>query len=86
MISAGVATFLVLPPVRGQRAGHRHPPEHLRGSAFGMLATVQAASNVIASAIAGLLYTIASPGAAFGCITTYMTLAGFAWTAKPTTP
>jgi MFS family permease len=33
-------------------------PKHLRGSAFGLLATVQAGGNVIASTIAGLLYTV----------------------------
>jgi MFS family permease len=31
-------------------------PEHLRGSAFGLLATVQAGGDVIASTLAGLLY------------------------------
>lgn len=30
-------------------------PEHLRGSAFGLLATVQAGGNLIASAVAGVL-------------------------------
>ncbi len=40
-------------------------PEPLRGSAFGLLAGVQSFGNVIASALAGLLYTIASPTAAF---------------------
>jgi MFS family permease len=40
-------------------------PESLRGSAFGLLAAVQAFGNVVASGVAGLLYTVASPGAAF---------------------
>lgn len=59
-------------------------PEHLRGSAFGLLATVQAGGNVIASAIAGLLYTLASPTIAFAYVTACMalTLAGLAWAAK----
>jgi len=39
-------------------------PENLRGSAFGLLAAVQAFGNVVASGVAGLLYTVASPGAA----------------------
>ena len=40
-------------------------PEHLRGSAFGLLAAVQSLGNLVASAIAGLLYTLVSPAAAF---------------------
>jgi MFS family permease len=40
-------------------------PEHVRGSAFGVLAGVQSLGNLAASAIAGLLYTVASPAAAF---------------------
>ena len=40
-------------------------PEGLRGSAFGALAGIQAFGNVIASGVAGLLYTVASPTAAF---------------------
>jgi MFS family permease len=40
-------------------------PEHVRGSAFGVLAGVQSLGNPAASAIAGLLYTVASPAAAF---------------------
>ncbi len=62
-------------------------PEHLRGSAFGLLATVQAGGNVVASALAGLLYTVASPAAAFTYVAVCMALAlgGLAWAAKPTT-
>jgi MFS family permease len=41
-------------------------PTEIRGSAFGLLATVQAVGNLAASAIAGLLYTFASPAVAFG--------------------
>ena len=40
-------------------------PEHMRGSAFGLLAGVQSLGNFAASAIAGLLYTVLSPAAAF---------------------
>ena len=36
-------------------------PEHVRGSGFGVLASVQSLSNLAASAIGGLLYTVASP-------------------------
>lgn len=39
-------------------------PDGLRGSAFGMLATVQSLGNFAASAIAGLLWTLVSPTAA----------------------
>lgn len=62
-------------------------PEQVRGSAFGLLATVQAAGNLLASAIAGLLYTVASPTVAFGYVAACMAtaLAGLAWAAKPAT-
>jgi MFS family permease len=40
------------------------PPE-LRGSAFGLLATVQSFGNIVASAIAGVLWTTFSPTVAF---------------------
>jgi MFS family permease len=40
-------------------------PERVRGSAFGVLAAVQSLGNLIASTTAGLLYTLASPTAAF---------------------
>jgi hypothetical protein len=50
-------------------------PTALRGSAFGLLATVQAVGNVAASAVAGLLYTVASPAVAFGYLAVWMLLA-----------
>jgi MFS family permease len=37
----------------------------LRGSAFGLLATVQSFGNIVASGIAGLLWTLVSPPVAF---------------------
>src|SRR4051794_11107688 len=40
-------------------------PEHVRGSAFGVLAAVQSLGNLVASTAAGLIYTLASPAAAF---------------------
>ena len=47
-------------------------PHHLRGSAFGLLAAVQSFGNLAASAIAGVLWTLVSPAAAFlyaaGCM------------------
>ncbi|CUU60438.1 Sugar phosphate permease [Parafrankia irregularis] len=50
-------------------------PEEIRGSAFGLLATVQAVGNTAASVVAGLLYTVASPALAFGYLTAWMALA-----------
>lgn len=40
-------------------------PEEIRGSAFGVLAGIQSFGNVIASGLAGILYTVVSPSAAF---------------------
>jgi MFS family permease len=40
-------------------------PEAVRGSAFGLLAAVQSVGNLVASGSVGLLYTVASPTAAF---------------------
>jgi len=40
-------------------------PDGVRGSAFGVLAAVQSFGNVVASAVVGLLYPVASPSAAF---------------------
>lgn len=41
-------------------------PAEIRGSAFGFLAAAQSFGNLAASAIVGLLYTLASPRVAFG--------------------
>ena len=40
--------------------------DEIRGSAFGLLAAIQSFGNLAASAIVGLLYTLASPTIAFG--------------------
>ena len=60
-------------------------PEALRGSAFGMLATVQSLGNFAASTIAGLLWTFVSPAAAFTYAAAWMVvaLAAFAVTRRP---
>ena len=50
-------------------------PEHLRGSAFGTLAGLQAVGNLAASAIAGVLWTAVSPAAAFVYVAAWMVLA-----------
>jgi MFS family permease len=50
-------------------------PAELRGSAFGLLATIQAGGNFAASAIAGVLWTAISAQAAFLYLTAWMLLA-----------
>jgi len=62
-------------------------PTELRGSAFGLLATVQAIGNVAASAIAGLLYTVASPTVAFVYLAAWMliALATLGWASRTST-
>lgn len=50
-------------------------PEAVRGSAFGLLAGIQSFGNLAASAVAGLLWTVASPPVAFGYLATWMVIA-----------
>ncbi|KUL38193.1 MFS transporter [Streptomyces sp. NRRL F-4489] len=50
-------------------------PTALRGSAFGLLATVQSLGNLAASGIAGILWTALSPTAAFTYLAAWMLLA-----------
>ncbi|MFI6263227.1 MFS transporter [Micromonospora sp. NPDC051006] len=50
-------------------------PNDARGSAFGLLATVQALGNVAASAVAGVLWTAVSPTVAFAYLVGWMLLA-----------
>lgn len=50
-------------------------PETLRGSAFGLLAAAQSFGNLAASAIAGLLWSLVSPAAAFIYAAAWMVLA-----------
>jgi len=50
-------------------------PANLRGSAFGLLATAQAAANLAASALAGIIWTAISPAAAFLFLTAAMIIA-----------
>jgi MFS family permease len=51
-----------------------HASEEVRGSAFGLLATLQSGGNLVASAGAGILWTVASPGAAFWVATAWMVI------------
>jgi MFS family permease len=50
-------------------------PEELRGSAFGLLAAIQSAGNLAASAVAGALWTLVSPRAAFLYLVAWMLVA-----------
>jgi MFS family permease len=50
-------------------------PVDLRGSVFGLLAFLQAAGNLAASAIAGVLWTVVSPTAAFAYLVAWMLIA-----------
>lgn len=47
-------------------------PVELRGSAFGLLATVQSFGNIVASGVAGLLWTLFSPTIAFLYLAAWM--------------
>lgn len=50
-------------------------PDRLRGSGFGVLGAVQAIGDVVATVVAGLLYTLVSPAAAFGYAAAWMSVA-----------
>jgi hypothetical protein len=50
-------------------------PQDLRGSAFGLLATIQAPGNLAASGVAGILWTVVSPTAAFIYLAAWMLFA-----------
>lgn len=50
-------------------------PDRLRGSGFGVLGAVQAAGDLVATVVAGLLYTLVSPAAAFGYAAVWMAIA-----------
>jgi MFS family permease len=52
-----------------------HAPDDIRGSAFGLLAGVQSLGNLAASAIAGILWTVASPSWAFAYLAVWMVIA-----------
>jgi MFS family permease len=53
-------------------------PPDLRGSAFGALAAVQSFGNLAASAIAGALWTLVSPRAAFFYLASWMLVSAVA--------
>jgi MFS family permease len=53
-------------------------PDRLRGSGFGVLGAVQATGDLVATVIAGLLYTLISPAVAFGYAAAWMVAAAVA--------
>ena len=57
-------------------------PVDLRGSAFGLVAAVQAFANLAASAVAGVLWKAVSPEAAFLYLAGWSTLAAIAFAAS----
>ena len=66
-------------------------PDAVRGSAFGLLAATQSFGNLAASGVAGLLWTVASPEAAFAYLAAWMVVAVVATTLartpdEPSTP
>ena len=50
-------------------------PTELRGSAFGLLATIQSVGDLVASATVGLVWTLVAPATAFGLVTVVMVVA-----------
>lgn len=50
-------------------------PDRLRGSGFGVLGAVQATGDVVATIVAGVLYTVASPTVAFVYTAAWMAVA-----------
>jgi MFS family permease len=50
-------------------------PDRLRGSGFGVLGAVQATGDLVATAVAGVLYTVVSPAVAFGYAAAWMAVA-----------
>jgi len=50
-------------------------PDEIRGSAFGFLAALQSFGNLAASAVVGVLYTVASPSIAFAYASVLMLIA-----------
>ena len=72
-ILAGVTIGIVETAEHGAVA--EAAPEEVRGSAFGLLAAIQSFGNLAASGIAGLLWTLVSPLAAFVFASSAMALA-----------
>jgi MFS family permease len=79
-VAAGVAIGCV--ETAEHAAVARLAPADLRGSAFGLLAGVQSFGNLVASAVAGILWTVVSPAAGllFAAALMAVALACLAWT------
>lgn len=71
-IGAGIGIGLV--ETAEHAAVASHAPERIRGSAFGLLAATQSLGNLAASAIAGAIWTFASPSVAFLYLAAWMAL------------
>jgi MFS family permease len=80
-VAAGVAIGCV--ETAEHAAVARLAPEDLRGSAFGLLAGVQSFGNVVASGVAGLLWTAISPAAGLLFAAALMTVALGCLTLRP---
>jgi MFS family permease len=50
-------------------------PDRLRGTGFGVLGAVQATGDLVATVVAGVLYTVVSPAVAFGYAAAWMAVA-----------
>ncbi|MDQ0992094.1 MFS transporter [Streptomyces sp. V3I7] len=85
-VSGAVVAFLAVPFVLAgvgigavETAQHSAvaalAPKEVRGSAFGLLATVQSLGNLAASGIAGILWSTVSPTAAFAYLAAWMAIA-----------
>ncbi|MGI8533386.1 MAG: MFS transporter [Candidatus Limnocylindrales bacterium] len=72
-VAAGVAIGAVETAEHAAVAGLASPD--VRGSAFGLLAAIQSVGNLIASAVAGIVWTLVGPAAAFGLATLAMVAA-----------
>lgn len=58
-------------------------PDRLRGSGFGVLGAIQATGDMVATVVAGLLYTLVSPAVAFWYAAAWMVAATIASGALP---
>ena len=71
-VSAGVGIGAV--ETAEHAAIAKHAPERIRGSAFGVLAAMQSAGNLVASAGAGILWTLVGGGWAFAVAAMWMSI------------
>ncbi len=89
-ILAGVTIGIVPTAEHGTVAGAAS--EDIRGSAFGFLAAIESFGNLVASGVAGLLWTLVNPLAAFRFESAGMIIATVAGltarrhSARPTSP